>query len=153
VPSLPTIPTPREVFERQLQTIASQNWSAMAELYADDAVVELPFNRPSPLRIDGRAQLEARGRAAHDLPLQLRPENLVIHETTDPEVIVAEFDYAGRVTTTGRTFRVANVIVARIRDGKIVASRDYHNHVAIGDALGELAEVLTTAAAPALGSG
>ena len=115
----------------------------MAELYADDAVVELPFNRPAPLRIDGRAQLEARGRAGRDLPLQLRPENLVIHETTDPEVIVAEFDYAGRVTTTGHTFRVANVIVARIRDGKIVASRDYHNHAAIGDALGELAEVLS----------
>jgi ketosteroid isomerase-like protein len=141
-------PSPSEVFERQLQSIASQNWSAMAELYADDAVVELPFNLPAPLRIDGRAQLEARNRAAHDLPLQLSPDNLVIHQTTDPEVIVAEFDYAGRVTTTGRTFRVANVIVARIRDGKIVASRDYHNHAVIGEALGDLAEVLTAANTP-----
>jgi uncharacterized protein len=149
VSSHPTTPSPREVFQRQLQTIATQNWSAMAELYADDAVVELPFNRPAPLRIDGRAQLEARNRAARDLPLQLIAENLVIHETTDPEVIVAEFDYAGCVTTTGRTFRVANVIVARIRDGKIVASRDYHNHAAIAEALGELAETITTAGSAA----
>jgi ketosteroid isomerase-like protein len=140
-------PAPRDVFARQLQTIASRSWTSLADLYADDAVVELPFNLPSPLRIEGRAQLEARGHAARDLPLELRPDNLVIHETTDPEVIVAEFDYLGRLTTTGRTFRAANVIIARIRDGKIIASRDYHNHAALADVLGDLAEPLTTAPA------
>jgi ketosteroid isomerase-like protein len=139
---MPLSTAPRDVFRRQLQTIAARDWSAMAERYADDAVVELPFNRPTPLRIEGRAQLAARNRAARDLPLELEPQNVVIHETTDPEVIVAEFDYAGRVTTTGRTFRVANVIIARIRDGQIVASRDYHDHAAIADALGELAELI-----------
>jgi ketosteroid isomerase-like protein len=140
-------PSPRQVFERQLQSIAARDWSAMAALYADDTLVEMPFNLPAPLRIEGRQQLEARNAAAGDLPLELTPSNLVIHETTDPEVIVAEFDYTGRVTTTGATFRAANVIVMRVRDGKIVASRDYHNHAVIGAALGELGAAL--AAAPA----
>jgi ketosteroid isomerase-like protein len=117
----------------------------MAALYADDALIELPFNRPAPLRIEGRHQLEARNDAARHLPLELTPTNLNIHETTDPEVIVAEFDYAGRVTTTGRTFRVANVIVMRVRDGKIVASRDYHDHVALGEALGGVPDAFTSA--------
>jgi len=143
MPAAPA-PAPRDVFARQLQTIASRSWATLADLYADDAVVELPFNLPSPLRIEGRAQLEARGRAARDVPLELRPDNLVIHETTDPEVIVAEFDYLGRLTTSGRTFRVANVIIARIRDGKIIASRDDHNHALHGEVLGELAEQLAT---------
>jgi ketosteroid isomerase-like protein len=115
----------------------------MAALYADDAVVEMPFNRPSPMRIEGRQQLQARFEAGRDLPLQLTPSNLVIHETTDPEVIIAEFDYDGLVTTTGRTFHAANIIVMRVRDGKIVASHDYHNHAVIGEALGELAEALS----------
>ena len=96
----------------------------MAALYADDTVIEMPFNRPSPMRIAGRQQLEARFETGRDLSLQLTPSNLVIHETTDPEVIVAEFDYDGRVTTTGRTFYAANVIVMRARDGKVAASRD-----------------------------
>jgi hypothetical protein len=69
--------------------------------------------------------------AGRDLRLQLTSSNLVIHETTGPEVIVAEFDYRGRVTTTTRTFRVANIIMRRVRDGKIVGSRDYHNQTVI----------------------
>lgn len=128
--------SPRQVLDRQLQAIAARDWQAMANLYADDAVVELPFNQPAPLRIEGRQQLEARNQAARDLPLELAARNVVVHETTDPEVIVAEFDYDGRVTTTGRTFQVANILVMRIRDGKIVASHDYHNHAAISEALG-----------------
>jgi ketosteroid isomerase-like protein len=108
----------------------------MAALYAEDAVVELPFNRPAPLRLDGRRQLEQRNQAARGLPLELRPEHLVIHETTDPELVVAEFDYLGRVTTTGRAFRVSNVLVVRVRNGQIVASHDYHDHAALAEALG-----------------
>jgi ketosteroid isomerase-like protein len=38
---------------------------------------------------------------------------------------------------------VANVIVMRVRDGKIVESRDYHDHAAIGEALGDHAELLS----------
>jgi ketosteroid isomerase-like protein len=140
-------PTPRQVFERQLQSIAARDWSAMAALYADDAVVDLPFNLPEPLHIEGRKQLEARNSAGGDLPLELTPSNVIVHETTDPEVIVAEFDYAGRVTTTGATFRAANVIVMRVRDGRIIASRDYHNHAVVGAALGDLGRALATAPA------
>jgi len=134
--------SPRHVVERQLAAIAQRDWAGMAALYAADAVVELPFNLPAPLRLEGRQQLEARNAAARQLPLELRPANVVVHETTDPEVVVAEFDYHARVTTTGRTFSVPNVIIMRVRDGKIVASRDYHHHAAIDDALGELAELI-----------
>jgi ketosteroid isomerase-like protein len=142
----PAAPSPRQIVERQLHAIATRDWSAMAALYADDAVVQLPFNRPAPLRIEGRRQLERRNELAVDMPLELTPEHLVIHETSDPEVVVAEFDYLGRVTTTGRTFRVSNILVVRVRDGQIVESRDYHDHAALADALGhDIPEALTTA--------
>ena len=145
--SAPAVPSPRQIVERQLQTIAARDWPAMAALYAEDAVVQLPFNRPAPLRIEGRRQLEQRNASARDLPLELSPQHLVIHETTDPEVVVAEFDYLGRVTTTGRTFRVSNIIVFRVRDGQIVESRDYHDHATLGEVLGDaLPHALTTPA-------
>ena len=60
---------------------------------------------------------------------------MTIHETTDPEVIIAEFWYRGHVTGSDRTFEAANVQVIRVRDGLIVSSRDYHNHAAIAAAL------------------
>jgi hypothetical protein len=67
-----------------------------------------------------------------------------VHETADPEVIVAEFDYVGHVATTDTTFRVANIQVLRIRDGLIVESRDYHDHLAFAHALGHLPQLAAT---------
>jgi ketosteroid isomerase-like protein len=66
----------------------------------------------------------------------MRAANVLIHDTGDPEVVIGEFDYVGRGTVTGTGFTVANVIVARVRGGLIVESRDYHDHAALGAALG-----------------
>ena len=63
---------------------------------------------------------------------------MLVRRTTDPEVIVAEWDYDGLVTTTGRMFRVSNIQVSRVRNGKIVESRDYHNHALMANVMGRL---------------
>ncbi|MBO0689643.1 MAG: nuclear transport factor 2 family protein [Candidatus Dormibacteraeota bacterium] len=128
--------TPREVFDRLLRGITQGSPDTLGDLYAEDAVVELPFARPAPQRIEGREQLAARFQGAGAIPLEFEARNVVVHQTTDPEVIVAEFDYVGRATTTGRPLHVTNIQVLRVRDGKIVASRDFHDHLAIADALG-----------------
>jgi ketosteroid isomerase-like protein len=39
-----------------------------------------------------------------------------------------EYEYDVEVTTTGQAFTVPNILVIRVRDGRIVASRDYHDH-------------------------
>jgi hypothetical protein len=43
------------------------------------------------------------------MPLELKARNITVHQTSDPEVIVAEWDYDGLVTTTGRSFQVSNI--------------------------------------------
>jgi uncharacterized protein len=131
--------SPTTVFNRLIQGIAQREWHSLSELYAADAVVDQPFGLPRPLRLEGRDQLAAHFAAAVHLPLELVAHNVVIHQTHDPEVIVAEFDYAGRLTSTGRAFSLANVIVLRVRSGQIVASRDYHNHAALAEILGHSA--------------
>lgn len=136
--------TPRQVLERQLAAITTRSWDELDQLYAEDVVVDLPFNLPQPLRLEGRGQLHARFAATSGLPLQLDPRNLVIHETDDPEVVVAEFDYEARMTDSGRTFSVANVLVMRVRNGQIVASRDYHNHAVMAEFLGSRPELTST---------
>jgi ketosteroid isomerase-like protein len=42
------------------------------------------------------------------------------------------------VTTTGETFTAANICVQRVREGRIVSSRDFHDHVTLAAALGRL---------------
>jgi ketosteroid isomerase-like protein len=76
------------------------------------------------------------------MPLRLQARNLVVHETSDPEVVVAEWDYDGLVTTANRPFRVSSIQVSRVRNGQIVASRDYHNHLVLADVLGQLPALL-----------
>jgi ketosteroid isomerase-like protein len=135
--------SPREVFEHQRHAMEAHAWTELTDLYAEDVVVDLPFNLPEPLRLQGREQLRARFLAAERLPFQMTMHNLVVHETSDPEVIVAEFDYHGRMIDSGREFSAANVIIMRVRAGQIVSSRDYHNHALLLQVFGDLPELTT----------
>ncbi|MBB4684283.1 nuclear transport factor 2 family protein [Amycolatopsis jiangsuensis] len=59
-----------------------------------------------------------------------------VHETADPEVVVFEFSYVGSVL--GRAVSVPCIFVTRVRDGLIVESRDYADHVGMARAFGRL---------------
>jgi ketosteroid isomerase-like protein len=130
------------VLEHLIQGIADQRWPQLHELYAEDAVVEYPFALPAPMRVAGRDAIQRYFAGVARTGLHLRGRNVMIHETADPEVVVVEYDYDGLLATTGREFQVANIQVTRVRDGLIVSSRDYHNHVVLSEVLGRLPEVL-----------
>ena len=131
-----TPPAPREIFARLAGMITSGAWAEIADLYAEDAIVDIPFALPVPDRVEGRVALHGRFTGMGAGALDVTVENIKVHETADPEVIVAAFDYRGRALTTGRAFRVANIQVLRIRDGLIAATTDYHDHVALAVAIG-----------------
>ncbi|WP_329492745.1 nuclear transport factor 2 family protein [Kitasatospora herbaricolor] len=136
-------PSSREVFLELLAGITAGRFTELAELYAEDAVVETVFQPVGPRRIEGRAALRARFAevSAHS-PLDLAAENVVVRETDDPEVVVAEWDYRVHHRVSGRTFEAANIQVLRVRDGLIVHSRDYHDHVALAVAGGNLPQLV-----------
>lgn len=131
--------TPRQVVEALMKGISEQAWPELHHWYAEDAVVEYPFALPVPTRLAGRAAIQRYFAAAARLPLKLQTRNMIVHVTADPEIVVAEWDYDGTVTTTGRVFHVSNIQVSRIRNGKIVHSRDYHNHAVLAEVTGRLA--------------
>jgi ketosteroid isomerase-like protein len=126
--------TPPEVFENLSAGISSGDWSRLHELYAADAVVEMPFALPSPIRLRGREEIRRHFAMNGQAGISLRADAVRVHETADPEVVIAEFDYDGRAAS-GRTFRVSNIQVLRVRDGLIVETRDYHNHAALAEVL------------------
>lgn len=141
--------TPREVFERLGQEWLGDAPEALGDfaagLWAEDVVVETPFNPPgTPRRVEGREAFHtkaAAGRAA--LPVRFEEiRNITIHETTDPEVIVVEYELAAISTTTGRRSSAPFIGVLRARDGQIVHWREYQNVPAIAAALDQLPALL-----------
>jgi len=113
----------------------------LGDYYADDAVHEWPFPFPgAPQRMSGRAEIQAWSARMRDGGARRfrfeRFDNVVVHDTTDPEVIVAEYDIHGTVAATGHPFVFSYVLVLRVRDGKIVHLRDYLNPLAMTRAAG-----------------
>lgn len=75
-------------------------------------------------------------------------DELHLHETEDPELVVAEYRLHGRIVPTGKEFAHHLVMVARIRDGLITHSRTYANpldNAVAFDAVNDLLAALTTA--------
>lgn len=135
--------SPREVFRKLIENIGAGRYEELAALYAEDAVVETVFEPVGPRRVVGRAALQERfAQVAAHSPVELTPANVVVRETDDPEVIVAEFDYEVHHRVTGRRFEAANIQVLRVRDGLIVGSRDYHDHLALVVAGGNLPDLV-----------
>lgn len=139
----PTTATPREVAERFLRASADNAWDALADLYAPDAVIEIPFAPPGiPGRFQGREDHRARFKAVAPLRRIDKVGSVVMHETTDPEVVIVEFDNHATVTSTGRPFVNSYAMVMRVRNGLIVSSRDYANPLDGAEFRAELSAVL-----------
>ncbi|GAA2637888.1 nuclear transport factor 2 family protein [Paractinoplanes durhamensis] len=117
--------TPREVFQKLSDGIGSGEWSSLHLLYAEDADVEIPF---APARLQGREEVRQHF-AQHAGTVALEPRDLRVYVTDDPEVVVAEWKYA----VGGRL--LSNIQVLRVRDGLIVATRDYHDHRQLAEIL------------------
>jgi uncharacterized protein len=136
--------TPREVFLKLVWGVSAGRWDELPELYADQTYVEHPFSpfggKPLRTREDLREHFSAGKRMP---PLRQEPANITVHETADPEVIVAEFEYRG-TAESGEPFRVPCIFVLRIRDGKIIASRDYIDHISSARRRGLLHELIDT---------
>lgn len=137
--------TPTQVFLRLVNGVADRRLDELPGLYAEQTDVRHPMSpygdRPLLSRDALREHFAAAGPRVAEA-VRFRPANLVIHQTQDPEVIVAEFEYAGTAPATGETFRVPCVFVLRVRDGLIVGSRDYVDHVAMARARGGLEQLI-----------
>jgi ketosteroid isomerase-like protein len=138
--------TPREVFLKLVHGVCEERWADVVDLYAEQTDVSHPFHplgAPPLLTRDALRDHFAGGPQPYQGPtLRRQPTRINIHETLDPEVVVAEFQYEGTVVETGEPFTIPGVFVIRVRDGEIVESRDYLDHLRSAAARGMLPEVL-----------
>lgn len=97
-----------------------------AGLFAPDAVIEMPTAGPgAPQRVAGQAIIEEFARRAVTGMHIDDFETVAVHETADPEVVIAETVTRATVNATGKSFTTPSIQVFRIRDGQILLFRDY----------------------------
>lgn len=135
----------RETVEQLLLAAVSATPGDMADCYAPEVVIELPFAVDGlyPSRVENtREELRARYQGHAAIRRYKSIGDVTIHETANPEVIVAEYTLNGEMAATDEPFSMRFVMVLTIRDGYIVHSRDYSDPVAGARLLGRVPELI-----------
>jgi uncharacterized protein len=135
-------PSPKEVFSRLVDGISRlidgdvSQVNALTGLYAEPTHVTFPMAHnvaAQTSRAEVRKYFAEAGALVHGMCF--RAEEILIHHTADPEVIVAEFVYRGSAPAGALAAR--SVCVLRVRNGLIVESRNYIDHAAFARARGD----------------
>lgn len=120
--------SPREVFLRLVNGVSEGRHHELPELYGEITDVRHPMATPEAAPLLSRSALKAHFALPPDVREETipkrRPVDITVHETADPEVIIAEFSYEFTMPDASLV-KVPCVFVLRVRDGKIIESRDY----------------------------
>jgi ketosteroid isomerase-like protein len=126
--------SPADLYRHSLRLLLDKSIPAWIALWAEDGLMEFPFAPEGwPRRLEGKAAIADYMRHypdhidLHDFP------DLRIHETTDPQTVVAEMRGVGRLVQTGAPFDMTYIAVVTVRDGRITSYRDYWNPLAASE--------------------
>jgi uncharacterized protein len=139
----------RETVDQFLRAAVSGTPGDMADCYAPEVVIDMPFAVSAliPSRVEAtREELRARFQAGTASRRYRRLSDVTIHETGDPEVIVVEYALHGEKTASGEPFSLRFAMVVTVRNGYIVHSRDYSDPIAGARLLDRLPELLSALA-------
>ncbi|WP_433063023.1 nuclear transport factor 2 family protein [Dactylosporangium sp. CS-033363] len=129
--------TARDVVEQLLRASLEQDMETFVGLFAPDGFIEWPY-RPDgvPGRVEGRDRVRefVIGQAGGLVKFE-EYRDTVIHETTDPQVVIVEYEAYGTVIPTGAPMHQTIIAVLRIRDGLVVSYRDYLNPLVLAEVL------------------
>ncbi|WP_433058981.1 nuclear transport factor 2 family protein [Dactylosporangium sp. CS-033363] len=131
--------------ERFLAAVVSPDPGDLADCYAAQVVIEMPFAVPGlmPSRLEtSREELRARFRAGTAVRRYTEVLNPRIHECADGTTVVLEYDVRGLMLATEEPFVLRFVMVMTLADGLIAHTRDYTDPIAGARALGRLPDLL-----------
>ena len=112
---------------------------------ADDAEFEFRYHFPGwPETVRGRDALMALYAGYGNNIVLHGADELVVHRSQDPRVVIIEYDVHGKIVATGSSYDNRFISVVTIEGRKIVQWRDYMDSLA---AMTALSQVLLTVAA------
>ncbi|WP_440216484.1 nuclear transport factor 2 family protein [Chromobacterium piscinae] len=106
--------------------------TGFAEMMADDGVMEFPYAPAGmPARLEGRAAIAAHLERIGGMIAFDRMGTAVVHPSTDPNLVVIEFEGFGRGVATGEPYNQRYISVIRTVGGRITQYRDYWNPLVV----------------------
>lgn len=122
------MPTSVEICHLAFNALTTRDMPAFFALFAEDAIIELPFAPPGwPKKLIGKEGL-AEHLGNYPDHLEIREiAGLRIHETVDPEVVIVEYTILGVVSATQEPYESPYIQVMTAKEGKVVGYRDYWN--------------------------
>lgn len=129
---------PDEVVRRYLDAVGALDLDALADTFADEVVMDLPYAPQGfPRRVEGKGEVTAffAGLPAIITPLRFHDYRLEAL-ADDPGSIVAQYASDARILTTERPYRNSYVARFRIRGGAITWFAEYFDPITLVEALG-----------------
>src|SRR3954453_14970943 len=118
--------TNRATLERALAAVGAADYVAMASIYTEDYVLELPYAEPEPVRLQGFKEIGTYlGPSMKSLRFSL--ELTTVHECLDPDLLIAEYTSQGEETTTGKPCANVYIGVWRFRGGQVCGVKEFYN--------------------------
>jgi uncharacterized protein len=96
-----------------------------------DYVLEMPYAKPDPVRVEGLATVQAYLRAAFET---FRFELTITESWEIPGGVVAEYTSEGTVVSTGKRYANTYIGVWRFRDGLVSHTREYYDPIVAAEA-------------------
>ena len=106
--------------------------STFLEMVADDGVMEFPYSPPGfPARLNGRDAVARHLEGLSNIIAFDRMGEPTVHPSTDPNVVIIEFEGFGHGVETGEPYDQSYVSVIRTGGGRITHYRDYWNPLVV----------------------
>lgn len=128
---------PTDLVHHALDLLLAKDMVGFADLWSDAGVLEFPFAAPGyPPQVVGRAAIRDYLR---DYPSSFDVRDVtekVVHQTTDPAVVIVEFAIDGVAVATAKPYLMRYIAVITVTDGMIERYRDYWSPLAAAEAMG-----------------
>jgi ketosteroid isomerase-like protein len=127
-----------EVVRKVFDAFGTGDVAALDDLYTEDYVLELPYAKPEPVRVEGRANVQAYLTGA----FQVFRFDLSITDHWELEgidALVAEYTSEGTVLPTGGRYANTYVGIWRFRDGRVSHTREWYDPIVSAQAVEGLA--------------
>lgn len=131
-------PDPESVVRRYLDAVGALDLDALADTFADDVVMDLPYAPPGfPRRVEGSDGVIAFFAGMPDMITPLRFHDYRLDALADdPGSIVAQYASDARILATDRPYRNTYISRFQVSDGAITWFAEYFDPVTLVEALG-----------------
>ena len=136
-----------EIVEQLRLALEARNFSGFVDLFADDAVFEVPFGlKENQKHLQGIDVIKAHFAVIAQNPstklLELHKVSATQHLGNDTNEVTVEFRIHGRSVSTGELFEMpSSVAIIRCNEGKVVHYKDFPNTVGYAQIAGVLPQL------------